>query len=38
MMINLVWILASNLRTEAMINLFLNAIAPIKPQVEVLPD
>jgi hypothetical protein len=27
-----------NLRTEAMINLFFNAIAPIQPQVEVLPN
>lgn len=37
MVINLVWILASIFGTEAMINLFFNAIAPIKPQVEVLP-
>jgi hypothetical protein len=38
MAINLVWILASIFGTEAMINLFFNAIAPIKPQVEVLPN
>jgi hypothetical protein len=38
MVINLVWILASIFGTEAMINLFFNAIAPIKPQVEVLPN
>jgi hypothetical protein len=38
MIINLVWILASIFGTEAMINLFFNAIAPIKPQVEVLPN
>lgn len=38
MIINLVWILASIFGTEAMINLFLNSIAPIKPQVEVLPN
>jgi len=38
MVINLVWILASIFGTEAMINLFWNAIAPIKPQVEVLPS
>jgi len=38
MVINLVWILASIFGTEAMINLFWNAIAPIKPQVEVLPN
>lgn len=36
--ISLVWILASIFGTEAMINLFFNAIAPIKPQVEVLPN
>jgi hypothetical protein len=36
--INLVWILASIFGTEAMINLFFNALAPIKPQVEVLPN
>lgn len=35
--VNLVWMLASIFGTEAMINLFFNAIAPIKPQVEVLP-
>jgi hypothetical protein len=38
MIINLVWILASIFGTEAMINLFFNAIAPIQPQVEVLPN
>ena len=38
MVINLVWILASIFGTEAMINLFFNAIAPIKPEVEVLPN
>src|SRR4028118_2103947 len=38
LVINLVWILASIFGTEAMINLFWNAIAPIKPQVEVLPN
>jgi hypothetical protein len=38
MVINLVWILAQIFGTEAMINLFLNAIAPIKPQVEVFPN
>jgi hypothetical protein len=38
MIINLVWILASIFGTEAMINLFFNALAPIKPQVEVLPN
>ena len=38
MVINLVWILASIFGTEAMINLFFNALAPIKPQVEVLPN
>jgi hypothetical protein len=38
MLINLVWILASIFGTEAMINLFFNALAPIKPQVEVLPN
>ena len=38
MIINLVWILASIFGTEAMINLFWNALAPIKPQVEVLPN
>jgi len=38
MIINLVWILASIFGTESMINLFWNAIAPIKPQVEVLPN
>jgi hypothetical protein len=38
MVINLVWILASIFGTEAMINLFFNAIAPIKPQVEVLQN
>lgn len=36
--INLVWILASIFGTESMINLFFNAIAPIKPQVEVIPN
>jgi hypothetical protein len=35
--INFVWILASIFGTEAMINLFWNALAPIRPQVEVLP-
>jgi len=38
MIINLVWILASIFGTEAMINLFWNAIAPINPQIEVLPN
>jgi hypothetical protein len=38
MVINSVWILASIFGTEAMINLFFNAIAPIKPQVEVIPN
>lgn len=38
MIINLVWILASIFGTEAMINLFLNSIAPVKPQIEVLPN
>lgn len=36
MAINLVWILASIFGTEAMINLFLDAISPVKPQVEVI--
>lgn len=36
-LINLVWIVASVFGTEAMINLFMNAIYPVKPQVEIIP-
>lgn len=36
--VHLVWVLCAVFGTEAMINLFWNAIAPIKPQVEVLPN
>lgn len=39
LLINLVWILASIFGTEAMINLFFSAVAPVKshPPVEVIP-
>ncbi len=37
MFVHLIWGLASVFGTESMINLFLNSLYPIKPQVEVLP-